>query len=76
MEIQTMVEMPLIFFITKSIIDKILALDWRGCFGQGRKWDVAPLGVDFALGLGSFTLWPSKSRDRGSSWPKVMGLWA
>ncbi len=25
-------------------------LDWRGCFGQGIKWD-APLGLNFGLGL-------------------------
>jgi hypothetical protein len=50
METQTMVERLLIFFIKKSIINKILVLDWRGYFEQGIKWD-APLSLDFGLGL-------------------------
>jgi hypothetical protein len=48
METQTMVKSPLVFFIKKSKTLTISwPLDWRGCFGQGVKWE-APL---------SFGLW-------------------
>ena len=54
METQIMVERPSGFFheknqpLTRSSFRRLL--DWRGCFGQGIKWD-APLDLDFGLGL-------------------------
>jgi hypothetical protein len=50
METQTMVERPSFFFIKNHSLTKSWPLNWRGCFGQGIKWD-APLGLDFELGF-------------------------
>jgi hypothetical protein len=44
-----------VFFIKKSIFDKILAVRLDGMFGQGIKLN-APLGLDFGLGLGLWRL--------------------
>jgi hypothetical protein len=39
------------FFLLKNqSLTRSSLLDWRGCFGQGIKWD-APLNLDFGLGL-------------------------
>jgi hypothetical protein len=39
------------FFLNKKIIiDKSWPLDWRGCFGQGIKWD-DPSGLNFGFGI-------------------------
>jgi hypothetical protein len=49
-------------------------LDWRGCFGQGIKWD-APLDLDFGLGLWRLhTIGVQAERLWKSSWPKVWTL--
>jgi hypothetical protein len=50
-------------------------LDWRGCFGQGIKWGCSFCLWTLGLAFGGFTLWPSKLRGRGSSWPNVW-TWA
>jgi hypothetical protein len=58
----------------KSNIDKILAVRLERLF-----WAMNKLGCSFffwtlGLAFGGFTLWPSKSRGCGSSWPKVWTL--
>jgi hypothetical protein len=51
METQIVVERLLVFFpIKNQLLTRFWLLDWRGCFGQGIKWD-APLGLNFGLGL-------------------------
>jgi hypothetical protein len=48
MEPQIMFERALVFFILKFLsLTRFWLFDWKGCFGQGIKWD-APLGLDFA----------------------------
>ena len=39
-----------VFSIKNQSLTRSWPLDWRGCFGQGMKWD-AHLGLDFGLGL-------------------------
>ena len=73
-ETQTMVERLSSYFQKKNqSLTRSWPLNWRGCFGQGVEWD-APLGLDFGLAFGGFTIWPSKLRGRGSSWPKIWTL--
>jgi hypothetical protein len=58
------------FFRRKKIkLTRSWPLDWRGCFGQGMKWDAPSSFGLWTLGLAfrSFKLWPSKSRAHGSS---------
>jgi hypothetical protein len=57
------------FSLNNKSLTRSWPLDWRGYVEQGIKWH-APLSLDFA----GFTLWLSKSRGRGSSWPKVWTL--
>jgi hypothetical protein len=69
-----MVERLSIFFHKKSNINKILALDWRGCFGKGIKWDPPSFFWTLGLAFGGFALWLSKSRVHGQrfrlwTWP-------
>jgi hypothetical protein len=64
------------FFSLKILsLTRSWPLDWRGCFEQGIKWH-APLGLDFGLDLWRLhtSVWPSKLRGRGSSWPKIWTL--
>jgi hypothetical protein len=74
METQTMVERPSVFFIQKSIIDKILAVRLEGLF-----WARNKVGCSFGFGLWA---WPLEAShyDR-PSWEAVgvheqrFGLW-
>jgi hypothetical protein len=64
-----MVERPLNFFI-KIKTNKIVAIRLEGLFRAGNKMGCSLLSLDFE----GFTLWPSKSQDRGRSWPRVWTL--
>jgi hypothetical protein len=65
------------FSFKKSKLDKILDGRLEGFFWAGNK-----VGFSFFMGwvwtsglaFGGFTLWPSKLRGRGSSWPNVWTL--
>jgi hypothetical protein len=63
-----------LFSLNNQSLTRSWLLDWRDCFGQtnkhGRSSGVCTLGLAF----GGFTLWPSKLRGSGSSWPKVWTL--
>jgi hypothetical protein len=76
METQTMVERLLIFIylLKNKKLTRSWPLDWRSCYGQGIKWDAPSFFWTLGLAIGGFTLWPSKSRGCGSSWPKVWTL--
>ena len=58
----------------KSKNDKILAVRLEGMFWVGNKVDCSFFMWTLGLAFGGFTLWPSKSRGHGSSWPKVWTL--
>jgi hypothetical protein len=47
------------FSLNNQSLTRSWPLDWRGCFGQGIKWD-APLGVDFDLGLWRLHIMPGR----------------
>jgi hypothetical protein len=79
METQTMVERPSKFFIKKNqSLARSWPLDWRGCFGQGIKWD-APLGLDFGLGLWKLRTMTVQVKNMwefmGNGFDIGLGLW-
>jgi hypothetical protein len=59
METQTMVKRPLVFFIKKSTVDKILGVRLEGYFEQGIKWVIIWVWT-LGLAFGGFTLCPAE----------------
>jgi hypothetical protein len=61
METQIMVERPSIFFINFfKKLTRFWPLNWRGCFGQGIKWDAPSWVWTLGFAFGGFTLCPAE----------------
>jgi hypothetical protein len=54
--------------------DKTLGVRLEGLFWAGNKVECSFFLWTLGLAFEGFTLWPSKSRDHASSWPKVWTL--